>query len=141
MSVIRQKDKGVVATLGSYGRGVDIRFAVDSLVIIGFIPDRLDNVRQMAGRSSRTLGVHSSRLIAQHTFLTSQSVQSHLTAMNEYNMEDGMRIAKIMRGRRRSNVTDDSVIMPFFAKGWRFKADKLVKKLTISETFKYEKIG
>ena len=30
---------------------------------------------------------------------------------------------------------------PFFTKGWRFKADKLVRKLTNSEVFKYEKIG
>ena len=44
LSVIRHKNDGVVATLGKYGRGVDIRFNVDSLVIIGYIPPRFDSV-------------------------------------------------------------------------------------------------
>ena len=38
MDSIRDDETGVVATLGSYGRGMDIRFGKDSFVIIGYIP-------------------------------------------------------------------------------------------------------
>ena len=37
-TVIKGKDRGVVATLAYYGRGTDIRFKDDSYVIIGFTP-------------------------------------------------------------------------------------------------------
>ena len=56
MSTIRHKDRGVVGALDYYGRGADIRFRLDSFVIIGFLPQKYDYVRQMIGRSSRTLG-------------------------------------------------------------------------------------
>lgn len=55
MSVIRNNNTGVVAALGVYGRGADIRFRVDSHVIVAFIPHRLDILTQMVGRSSRTM--------------------------------------------------------------------------------------
>ena len=73
MSLIRQQDKGVVATLREYGRGADIRFKVDSLVLIGFLPLMFDSVLQMTGRASRTMGNHRSKLIAIHQTLPSES--------------------------------------------------------------------
>ena len=44
MSLIRTQERGVVATLGDYGRGADIRFKVDSFVLIGFLPHMYDSV-------------------------------------------------------------------------------------------------
>jgi len=53
MTVIRGMTNCVVATLQPYGHGVDIRFKMDSVVVIGFLPSRMELVLQMAGRSSR----------------------------------------------------------------------------------------
>ena len=74
MSEIRPLDRGVVATIGEYGRGLDIRLKVDSFVVIGFLPSRYDNVLQMSGRSSRSQGNHKSKLIAIHPDITSAHV-------------------------------------------------------------------
>lgn len=63
MGAIRHQEKGVVATLKAYGRGADIRFEKDSFVVIGFTPKRMDEVKQMTGRSSRTMKTHMSKVI------------------------------------------------------------------------------
>ena len=76
-----------------YGRGADIRFKVDSFVVIGFLPSMYDSVLQMTGRSSRTMGNHRSKLIAIHGNLPSDGVEAHLKQTNTYNMEDGLEIS------------------------------------------------
>ena len=108
MSTIRHKDRGVVGALDYYGRGADIRFRLDSFVIIGFLPQKYDYVRQMIGRSSRTLGQHFAKLIAYDKKIPSEAVTDRLEFLNNVKMEDGLDIVKIMRGRRRSNIANDS---------------------------------
>ena len=63
LGVIGNLERGLVAALDSYGRGIDIRFKVDSFVLIGFLPERLEAVKQMSGRSSRTMKKHFSKLV------------------------------------------------------------------------------
>jgi len=51
---------GVLIAMDMYGRGADLKFGADSFVLIAFLPDKLDEVLQMTGRSSRTLQTHRS---------------------------------------------------------------------------------
>ena len=129
LSLIRGRDKGVVGALEVYGRGADIRFKKDSFVIIGFLPVTKDKMRQMVGRSSRTFGNHKSKLIAVHKTLTSGEVDRHLDSTNNISMFDGLDIAKVMRGRRRSQTPNDASILNIFKKGWLFKLNKISKVL------------
>ena len=71
---ISHKKRGVLVVLYMYGRGSDIRFAVDSLVIIGFTPNRLDQVLQMTGRRSLMLNSHRSILITYEPQQTSDKL-------------------------------------------------------------------
>lgn len=79
---IRERNRGVVATLASYGRGADIRFKTDSFVIIGFVPKEIDSVRQMTGRSSRTMRLSRSKIVAMDKFETDESIVQKLAGSN-----------------------------------------------------------
>ena len=63
LAIVRDKEDGIFATLARYGRGVDVRFKKDSVVIVGYLPERMETLRQMAGRSSRTMGKHRVKLV------------------------------------------------------------------------------
>ena len=93
MNMIRQQDRGVVAAVKEYGRGADIRFKVDSFVVIAFLPTMYDNVLQITGRSSRTMGSHKSKLIAIHDRHLSDSIEEYLKSTNHYKMEDGIEVS------------------------------------------------
>lgn len=98
---IRFQDKGVVATLSRYGRGADIRFKTDSFVIIGFAPKSMDQVVQMTGRSSRKMGTHESMVMAVDGENDEQALRAHLIHQNKLPIKQGVRVAKVMIGRRR----------------------------------------
>ena len=54
---------GVMAVLANFGRGVDIRFAKDAIVVIGYLPARMSQINQMAGRSSRKMALHRCKIV------------------------------------------------------------------------------
>ena len=70
---MRSMDRGVIATLDEFGRGVDLRCKVDSFVIIGFLPKMMNEVTQMTGRGSRTMKISHSKIIC---------IDKHMTEMN-----------------------------------------------------------
>ena len=45
-------------------------------------------------------------------------------------MKDGINIIKVMRGRRRMNIDNDSEILDLFKNGWQINEIKIVKKIT-----------
>ena len=54
-SYLKEEDNGLVVIDRKFGRGSDIRFKVDSYVIVTFVPDNELELMQLAGRSSRTM--------------------------------------------------------------------------------------
>ena len=90
---LRNLKKGVVAALERFGRGTDISFKVDSYVLIGYKPARLDIVRQMAGRSSRSMGRHMSKVICSDKTLTSGCIEDNLRGRNFEFIKDGIEAA------------------------------------------------
>ena len=78
LSLIRKRTSGVVAAIGKYGRGADIRFATDSYVVIGYLPTNMDQVRQFTGRSSRTMQVHNSLVVCIDKEATPRCIKERL---------------------------------------------------------------
>ena len=57
-SYLRQEERGLIVMDRKYGRGADVRFKVDSYVLVIFQPDNEVELNQYAGRSSRTMKQH-----------------------------------------------------------------------------------
>ena len=115
----------MVAAVKEYGRGADIRFKVDSFVVIAFLPTMYDNVLQMTGRSSRTMGNHKSKLIAIHEKHLSEGIEDFLKSTNHYNIEDGLEVSSIMLGRRLSKENSDAPLLKAFKHGWKFPVKRI----------------
>ena len=141
LSVIENQSHGIVAVTEAYARGTDIRFSQDSFVLIGFLPERLAVVHQMMGRSSRTMGRHRCKLVCTDKILTSDCVEDRIGALNFVFLKDGIRIAKVMRGRRRSKIKDDSVLEPAFKQGWRTQMSKIKKHIMPKDIAIFERVG
>ena len=99
ITVIRRMTTGDVATLPPYGRGVDIRFKTDSVVVIGFLPSRMEQVRQMAGRISRSLGRHRFLIVYEQPQLTPDTLENRLSGLDFFSVKSGIWVTKVMRGR------------------------------------------
>ena len=67
------------------------------------------------------MGVHFSKLVAVDKINSSDAIQQRLEFMNNYKMDDGLKVAKMMRGRRRATIPNDAGIMAVFKQGWRVK--------------------
>ena len=140
-SVIRQKDRGVVLTLGSYGRGVDLRFKVDSLVVIGYAPANLDCVIQMTGRSSRTMGTHESLVLIHDKTGNTAAVQERLASANACQLKDGIRVAHTIQGKHLLGDDNDETLVTVFKAGWKIEFKRLATKLGQIKAINYEKAG
>ena len=75
MARVSSQTKGLLCSLPKYGRGSDIRFKTDSFVLIGYLPERLETIKQMTGRSSRKMKSHHSRVMCIHQKLDNNSVR------------------------------------------------------------------
>lgn len=54
-SYLKEEEKGLIVMDRKYGRGADVRFKVDSYVLVTFAPKNEIELSQYAGRSSRTM--------------------------------------------------------------------------------------
>ena len=52
-----------------------------------------------------------------------------LLESNKIDLKDGIRVARVIRGRRRFELADDADLIEFLKKGWRISINKLVKRL------------
>ena len=100
LSVIKRM-KGCFFTLPEYGRSVDIRFGMDSLVLIGYLPKRLEIVKKRVGRSSRTMPVHHCKFFGIDPVLIDSCIEERLSALHFELLSRGIRVVRIMRVRRR----------------------------------------
>ena len=125
ITVIRRMTTGDVATLPPYGRGVDIRFKTDSVVVIGFLPSRMEQVRQMAGRISRSLCRDRFLIVCEQPHLTPDTLENRPSGLDFFSVKSGIRVTKVMRGRRRAAQTDDRSLHSVFKKGWLTDVGKL----------------
>ena len=141
LSVIGTLSRGLIAASDVYGRGIDMRFKIDSFVLISFMPKRLAYVHQMMGRSSRTMGKNYCKLVCVDKILTNDRVEDRIRALNFVFLKDGLKIAKIMRGRRRKGLSDDALLMKAFKQGWRMNLSKIKKLFKPKDLILYERAG
>ena len=66
---------GIIVALDKYGRGTDLRFLKDSHVIVGYLPNNLNEANQLAGRSSRTMKNHNADIIFHEAHLDADTVK------------------------------------------------------------------
>lgn len=51
--------------------------------------------------------IHYSKVVAIDKTLTLEMLESKLKSMDRYDMKDGIRVVKVLRGRRNAGVTND----------------------------------
>ena len=89
-----------------------------ALLIIGYLPLRMESVRQMAGRSSRSMGRHRCKLVCCDSLLTKDQVEGRLEALDFEIVRQGMEVTRVMRGRRSSRIEVDRSLLIAFRSGW-----------------------
>ena len=142
LPIHHQFNRSVIAVHEKYGRGVDIRFDEDSLVIVGFKHSRILADCQMAGRSSRTMGFHRCVLICVDLIQTADIIEVPLNALDFEKLKVGMRIARVMCGRRRLGILRESKMTEAFRSGWLMPLTKLRKFMDNNQTLlRFEAIG
>lgn len=124
---IRHQDKGVLLATRRFGRGVDLRFKIDSIVIVAFVPRSMAELTQLAGRSSRTMRTHRCQLFAVSKTIQSEAMESYLEAQSAEPLKDGLRVVKLMRGRRRMGEKNDAQLIQLLKAGWKINLSKLTK--------------
>ena len=87
------------------------------------------------------MGTHESRLIAVNKNVTTQSCQEWLESRNQYMMKDGIQIAKILRGRSREGINDDSSFVNIFKNGWQIELKKLSSRIGHANAARSQKVG
>ena len=119
MPIIRHLDRGIVIAGRDFGRGSDIRFSVDSHVIVSFTPISTEELNQLSGRSSRTMKTHHCDVIIHDTRVYTESFKDWLEARSYHKLSDGLKILNVLRGMRmEKDYTDDQRVLSLFRKGW-----------------------
>ena len=140
-SVIRQRDRGVLAAMQIFGCGADIRLEVDSFVFIGFTQRHSDEFIQMTGRNSRSLGSHHSQLLTIDHLMSAEELRAKLACSRIRPMKDGLRVVNYMRGRREAGVDSDADLMPMLKLDWRINMRKFYAKVGPNSALEHETSG
>ena len=61
--LIRERKGGVLAVNKAFGRGTDLKFSIDSHVVVCFEPENMSELLQLVGRSSRTHKQHHGSVV------------------------------------------------------------------------------
>ena len=106
---LKEENEGLIVLDRKYGRGSDIRFKVDSFVLVTFIPNDTLELTQLAGRSSRTMKQHSCAVVTQHNIMNADNIRHKVEAGNRNVLKEknGIEVVKIMIGRRFAGVSSD----------------------------------
>ena len=80
--LIRPRSSGVLIVRRNYQRGTDLKFAIDSFVIVTFKPDNQQELLQMIGRSSRQNKQHRGALVCTSNMHTEETLIQLLKLSN-----------------------------------------------------------
>ena len=72
---LKEESEGIIVLDRKYGRGSDIRFKVDSYVLVTFIPNDSLELTQLSGRSSRTMKQHCCAVVTQHETMDADNIK------------------------------------------------------------------
>ena len=80
--LIRERKGGVLAVDRSLGRGTDLKFSIDSHVIVTFEPENMSELLQLVGRSSRTHKQHQGSVVIKSDIHDVSSLRKYLEVKN-----------------------------------------------------------
>ena len=124
-SYLKEESKGILAIDRKFGRGSDVRFKVDSYVLVTFQPDDEQEMHQLAGRSSRTMKRHQCLVLVESPDKDSAQIKNTIRTGKESKEKDGIEIAKIMIGRSLSDAGSDRDLGSLFKKTWMISEAQL----------------